>query len=100
MLKHVVMWKFKDSAEGGSREQNLKKAKGLIESLKGRIPEIRQLEVGIDVSQSEQSYDLVLSSEFADVNALLAYQKHPDHVRVVEFLRKVHGGRIVVDYLV
>lgn len=100
MLRHIVMWKFKESAEGASREENLKKAKALIESLKGRIPEIRQLDVGIDVLQSDQSYDLVLNSDFADAHALRAYQKHPDHVRVVEFLRKVHAGRISVDYLV
>jgi len=99
MLKHIVIWKFKEAAEGASREENLKRAKALIESLRGRILEIRQLEVGIDVSQSEQSYDLVLTSEFSDINALQAYQKHPDHVRVVEFLGKVHNGRIVVDYL-
>ncbi len=100
MLKHVVLWKFKDFAEGASREQNLKKAKSLLESLKGRIPEIRRFEVGIDVSQTDRSYDLALNSEFTDGFALQEYQKHPDHLRVVEFLRKVHDGRIVVDYLV
>ena len=99
MLKHIVMWKFRETAEGASREENLRKATALIESLRGRIPEILRLEVGIDVSRSEQSYDLVLCSDFADVHGLRAYQKHPEHVRVVEFLRKVHAGRIVVDYV-
>jgi hypothetical protein len=100
MVKHVVLWKFRDFAEGASREENLKKAKTLLELLRNRIPEIRRLEVGIDVSQTDHSYDLLLNSEFADGHSLQEYQKHPDHVRVVEFLRKVHEGRIVVDYLV
>ncbi len=100
MLKHIVVWKFRESAEGATREENLKTAKRLLEMLPSRIREIRRFEVGIDVSQGEQSYDLVLSSEFSDGQALHAYQVHPDHVRLVEFLRKVHQGRIVVDYVV
>jgi Stress responsive A/B Barrel Domain len=48
----------------------------------------------------KHTYDLVLNSDFADAHALRAHQEHPDHVRVVEFLRKVHAGRIPVDYLV
>ncbi len=100
MVKHIVVWKFKQSAEGASRAENLKKAKAMLEMLKGKIPAIRRFEVGIDVSLTESSFDLVLNSEFADTRALEEYRSHPDHVRVVEFLRKVHEGRIVVDYLV
>ena len=100
MVRHIVMWKFRATAEGRTREENLSKAKVLLESLKNHIPEIRSLEVGIDVSHTDSSYDLVLLSEFTDARALSAYQKHPAHVDVVEFLRKVHGGRIIVDHTV
>ncbi len=100
MVKHIVVWKFRESAEGASRAENLKRAKSLLEMLKGRIPGIRRFEVGIDVSQTDASYDLVLNSEFTDTRALDEYRNHPDHLRVVEFLRKVHEGRVVVDYLV
>ena len=100
MVRHIVVWKFRDFAEGATRAENLKRAKALLKMLKGRIPAIRRFEVGIDVSQSDQSYDLVLNSEFADTRSLEEYRVHPDHLRVVEFLRKVHEGRVVVDYLV
>jgi hypothetical protein len=98
MLKHVVAWKFKESAESAAKEENLHHAKALLEGLKDKITEIKSLEVGIDTMKTKQSYDLVLESEFDNVEALLVYQTHPEHVKVGEFLRKVQQSRIVVDY--
>ncbi len=34
MLKHIVMWKLKDLAEGVSKEENTLKVKTRLESLK------------------------------------------------------------------
>ncbi len=98
MLKHVVMWKFKDFAEGASKDRNVRTAKELLDSLPSRIPEIRSFEVGIDTLHTESSHDLVLCSAFDNLETLEAYQKHPEHVKVVGFLRKVHQGKVVVDF--
>jgi len=98
MLKHVVAWKFKETAENVPKEENLQRAKALLEGLKDTIAEIRSIEVGIDSMKTRQSYDLVLVSEFDSVEALLVYQTHPDHVAVGEFIRKVQSSRVVVDY--
>ncbi len=38
MLKHVVMWKLKDEAEGADRATNARRVKAALESLRGRIP--------------------------------------------------------------
>lgn len=98
MLKHIVMWKFKDAPEGAGKEENLRKAKSLLDSLSPIIPEIKDFEIGIDILHSDSSYDLVLSSTFENQNALSIYQKHPEHVKVVEFLRKAQSAKVVVDY--
>jgi hypothetical protein len=100
MLKHIVMWKFKEEAEGARKEENLGKAKALLDSLPLKIAEIKSFEVGIDVLHSDSSYDLVLYSAFENNDALVAYQRHPEHMKVVEFLRKVQVGKSVVDYQV
>ena len=98
MLKHVVMWKFKDFAEGASKDRNLRTAKELLDVLPSRIPAIKSLEVGIDTLHTESSHDLVLCSAFENQQTLDEYQKHPEHVKVVGFLRKVHQGKVVVDF--
>ena len=60
MIKHIVMWKLKDEAEGNSKDENAKIIKNSLEDLKGKINEIVDIEVGIDVNKSEQAYDVVL----------------------------------------
>lgn len=98
MIRHIVMWKFKEEAEGADRATNLRKAKALLDALPKRIGEIRDWEVGIDCGYTSASFDLVLVATFADQEGLLAYQQHPEHVKVVEFLRSVHEMKTVVDY--
>jgi stress responsive alpha/beta barrel protein len=98
MIKHIVMWKLKASAEGASREQNARIMKTELEALKKRIPLIRHIEVGINMMSSEAAYDVALYSEFANEKDLDSYQKHPDHIRIADFVAKVRESRAVVDY--
>ncbi|WP_321431069.1 Dabb family protein [uncultured Methanolobus sp.] len=100
MLKHIVMWKLKDSAEGNSKEENAKLMKEKLEALKGVVPEIDFIEVGFNVVPSPAAYDVTLYCEFKDETALKTYQAHPEHVKVAEFVGKINDNRVVVDYLV
>ncbi|WP_406661365.1 Dabb family protein [Methanolobus sp. ZRKC3] len=100
MLKHIVMWKIRDGAEGKDKVENIKKMKDMLESLKGKISEISEIEVGINVNSSDAAYDVVLYSVFEDEDALLTYQKHPEHVKVAEFVGPISEQRVVVDYIV
>lgn len=100
MIKHVVMWKLKDFAEGCSREENAKKIKSMLEALVGKIDQIVSLEVGINISNSDMAYDAVLISEFENQQKLEEYRIHPEHVKVSEFVSKVRVSRVVVDYII
>ena len=99
MLKHIVFWRLKDQAEGATRAENGAQIKLRLEALRGKIPGLLKLEVGIDVERSPAAYDVALYSEFTDQAALDAYQKHPDHVAAAAFIGKVRSERVVVDYL-
>jgi hypothetical protein len=98
MLKHVVLFKLKSSAEGASKEQNARRMVEMLHGLRSRIPQIRHLEAGTNVVPSEAAYDVAIYSEFADEKDLAIYAKHPEHLKVVEFVKKVVEGRVVVDY--
>ncbi len=100
MTKHIVMWRLKDFAKGSSKAENAKKLKLLLESPKGKIPDIKDIEVGIRYNELESSSDVVLYSEFLSREALDAYQKHPEHLKVAEFVKEVSAERRVVDYTV
>ena len=98
MIKHIVMWRLKDSADGASKQENAKNLKNYLEALKDKIREIRHIEVGINISGSDAASDVVLYSEFDSMEDLEAYQKHPEHQKIVSFVNEIRSERRVVDY--
>ena len=99
MVKHVVMWRLKPEAEGAGKAENAARIKASLEALRGRVPGLLSLEVGLNVEPSAAAYDLVLVSTHESPEALAAYQAHPEHQKAGEFIGKVRSDRVVVDYL-
>lgn len=98
MIRHIVMWKFKDEAQGASKTENLLKAKALLEACAGIVPGMLALEVAMAQPGLEATYDLILNSAFTDRTALDAYQNHPQHVALKPFLGDVRLERQCMDY--
>ncbi|WP_339060928.1 Dabb family protein [Tepidibacillus marianensis] len=98
MIKHIVMWKLLEFAEGNGKEVNVVKMKDMLENLKTKINEIRTIEVGINLNTSSSAYDIVLSTEFESINDLNVYLSHPEHIKVSDFITKIRANRVVVDY--
>jgi len=98
MLKHIVMWKLKEEAEGADRAANAKRMKELLDACAGIVPGILKFEVALAQPGLEAAYDVVLYSEFADRAALDAYQEHPQHVALKPFIGAVREARQCMDY--
>lgn len=98
MIKHIVLWKLKDFAEGAPKQQNVLKVKALLEDMRGKIPGMVKLEVGLNFETSDSASDISLYSEFESRETLDAYQTHPLHMQVKHFLPRVRSERRVVDY--
>jgi Stress responsive A/B Barrel Domain len=98
MVKHIVFWRLKDFAESASKEQNARRVKALFEQMRGKIPGMLRLEVGINFESSSAASDIVLYTEFESREALNSYQVHPEHMKVKDFLPLVRIERRVVDY--
>ena len=98
MIKHIVMWKLKAEADSAHKSTNAQSVKQKLEALNGHIPGMLKLEVGIDFSQTDASFDVVLYSEFDSREALAAYHHHPLHLAVAPFIGAVREQRVLVDY--
>jgi hypothetical protein len=98
MIKHLVFWKLADNAAGNAKATNALLIKEKLEALNGEIDGMLHLEVGIDYSNTPDSFDVALYSEFETKKALDAYQIHPKHKAVQEFVKLVRTDRKVVDY--
>ena len=99
MIKHVVMWKLKESALGASKNENALRMKRELESLSTVIPSIQAIEVGVNVTPSSAAFDVVLIATFEDEKGLNEYLSHPRHEEVGAFVAEVRLERIVVDYI-
>lgn len=98
MVKHIVMWKLKDLANGNTKVTNAKLIKEKLETLNGKIHGLRKLEVGIDFSMTKDSYDVALYSEFDSKQDLNDYQNHPEHKGIMPFVAEAKEDRKSVNY--
>ncbi|MCI5578517.1 MAG: Dabb family protein [Oscillospiraceae bacterium] len=93
MIKHIVMWKFKEG-----EQENMMLFRERLLALKDQIPEIRAMEVGVNIKPSERSYDAVLVSEFDSMEALKSYSVNPLHKAVSDFCKTIRTNSVSVDY--
>jgi len=98
MIKHIVMWKLFDEAEGNSKEKNSSRIKEELLKLALDIPQIINMEVGINTNTTDHSFDVVLYSEFSSKEDLQFYQDHPAHISFKTFIQKLRTHRYIVDY--
>lgn len=98
MIKHVVMWKLKDAAEGNDKMQNRQVIKEKLEGLKQKIQQIESLEVGFNFNPADAAYDVVLITTHLSKANLTAYAEHPSHKEVAGFIGSVVEDRKVVDF--
>jgi hypothetical protein len=97
MIKHVVMWKLRGTSLEEKREQAAR-LRGVLEALRGNIPGMSSLEVGVRPAADEQLADVVLISTHDDWAALKAYQVHPAHVEASRVIAAVRIERRVLDF--
>ncbi len=93
MIRHIVMWKFKEG-----EHDNMLVFRDRLLALKDQIPEIRAMEVGININPSDRSFDAVLVSEFDSLEALKSYSVNPLHVAVSSFCKSIRTQSVSCDY--
>lgn len=93
VITHIVFFKLKDRSSG-----HIAEVRDKLLTLEGNVPQLRHLEVGIDVIRSDRSYDLALVAKFDSLEDLQAYQVHPFHVQIANYIAGVRESAIAVDY--
>jgi len=98
MVKHIVMIKLKEFDTVDEKISQAENFKQMLEDLVGKVPELLDMEVGLNFNPKPASYDLVLISKFENREGLDNYRVHPDHVKVLEVLKEIMDKTAVVDY--
>ncbi len=95
MVVHIVLFDFREE----NKEENIKNATEMLNNLVESVPTLNSMEVGINYSDKERAMDLSIIATFDTKWGLEAYATHPDHLKVVEFLKEVVLESKVVDYV-
>jgi hypothetical protein len=97
MIKHIVLFQFKENADSEAHQSLIKGIKKSLANLKGVIPELKHIETALNNNPNE-SYDLSLISEFATWEDLKTYNLHPEHQKILKIIRQNLLQRACVDY--
>jgi len=97
MIRHVVSWKLiTEDAEG--KAAGFDTISTALEALPALIPEIRSLQVGRNIAYPDGNWDVVLIADYDSLEALEAYQVHPDHQAAAAIIRPLVAERANVDF--
>ena len=91
MYTHIVLFHLKDPSSA-------QKAAERLRGMAGRIPTLRSIDVGVDDAPSPRSAHLSLITRFDDPVGLEAYQVHPVHQALLDWIRPQIERTVKVDY--
>ncbi|MDE5621212.1 MAG: Dabb family protein [Ruminococcus sp.] len=98
MVKHIVMFKLKDT-EGKTAYENALEAKERFNNVIENVKELKKGEIVINSKDADQSnYTISLLCDFDTIDDLNAYQVHPAHVDFGKFIGTVKTDRACIDY--
>ena len=90
MVKHLVLFRLK-------KPQSARQLMDAFIGLPEKIEEIQHLEVGEDFKTTPKSFDVTLSVEFGNREALSAFSIHPEYVPVLDLIHEICSEYAVVD---
>lgn len=98
MVKHIILWKLKETLTGEEKERVKASIKEGLEGLKGKIPGLLDIKVQAN-GLSSSNADVMLDSSFESEEALKGYSVHPAHVEVADTkVRPYTEIRLCLDF--
>ena len=98
MVKHIILWKLKETLTGEEKERVKAGIKEGLEGLKGKIPGLLDIKVQAN-GLSSSNADMMLDSSFESEEALKGYSVHPVHVEVADTkVRPYTEIRLCLDF--
>lgn len=99
MIKHIVMFKLKEEANGKTAKENLEGALERLKNFEQEIPSLVHFEARTNSPEApESNYELALVCDFNDIDGLNEYQVHQVHKSFGAYITPVRESRACIDY--
>ena len=95
MIRHIVVFRFRDGVSGDDRADLLAGLRALPE----RFPAMREFTMGVNQSRRDDRFTHGFTAEFADFDSLNSYLESQEHERfVAEEFRPLIAERAIVSF--
>ena len=91
MFHHVVMFTLRAKNERHVVATALRR-------LEGSVPTLVTITVGVDTLSSPRAADVCLITTFETLKGFEQYQTHPEHVKILDFIKPMVDKSEVVDW--
>ena len=96
-INHLVMWKLNGATPAERRAQAARMVQA-FETARSQMPGLLRLEVGGNLIEATDAWDLALSTVFAARADLEAYNVHPAHLQIKALMGPMRLARCQVDF--
>ncbi|MBP1966892.1 Dabb family protein [Paenibacillus aceris] len=94
MIDHIVLVKFGET----TTQEQLQEVVDRFKALRPHLTGIVDIQAGLNFSEKNKGYQVVLSVRFEDKAALEAYGPNPEHQAVAAYIREVgREDSLIVD---
>lgn len=98
MVRHVILWKLKETLSNEEKEKVTQEIKENLEALVGVVPGLISMDI-IRQPLASSSADVMMDSLMESEEALKEYQTHPEHVKVADtYVRPFTEVRMCMDF--
>ena len=94
VIRHVAVFRFAPAFTAEQRDHWM----ALLRALPAQIPELLSISVGTDVLEGPSSHELAIVADFADLDGLDAYTRHPAHAEVLRISAPIKVSLATVDF--
>jgi len=96
-IAHIVTWRLngQDLEEKTAQAVQIKQA---FKVLKNQVPGLTQLEVGHNIVENPDAWDIAAYMVFESLESLVEYQSHPAHLEIKKLVGPMRLDRCQVDF--
>ena len=97
MLRRVVLWRLR-ATEPAQKSLDAGTIKRALESMRGKIPGLVNIQVGINTAAGADVSDVVMIVDFENAQALEVYEHHPVHEQVKPIVGPLRDEKRLIEY--
>lgn len=96
-VAHIVTWRL-NGATPQARRQQADRVAQAFEALRAEVPGLLRMEVGANLSDAPDAWDVALCMVFASVADLRRYETHPAHLEIKALVGPMRAQRGQADF--